>query len=72
LQRPNHQVSSLDGRLKNYDAGLELKASQKTLRMLRHHGHPDAELLEQHVWKFRDFSWKDFKRELDMVVTGDV
>jgi hypothetical protein len=64
------KVANFDGRLRGYDAGLEFKAGQRALCVMRSRGHPKAELLKQRIWK-GNFSGKVQSREFDAIVIGE-
>jgi hypothetical protein len=62
----NVRVQNLAGRLKTYVTGLEVKAGQKALSLLREQGYQDVKLLQGRIWKVERYPKTTKKRELDV------
>jgi hypothetical protein len=64
------QEANMEGSLRNRDTGLEVKAGEKALCVLRANGHSEAKLLEQREWTGKSHFDTTDTLQLEVVATG--
>jgi hypothetical protein len=64
------QEANMEGSLSNRGTGLEVKAGEKALCVLRAKGHPETKLLEQREWTGKSHFDTTVIRQLEVVATA--